>query len=324
MPTFQRPEKPLTSAPVLLDTIPLASRSGFRRHTNRRAFLVDRALSISLGYLVLDICCCLMRQDPYFIFGPTAHPLPLHLAHLSPLTLWVYRSLTAFAGVLAALHMILSFDQVVRCLLLGPLVFGIRGELWHYPTVFGSFTNVLDRGLGGFWGGWWHQSFRVAFAAPTAFLVRKGHLVPGSMRAQLVGLILAFLQSGFMHAAGGVTSLPRTKWWLPPLFFLSQATGIALQTRLCTAFQGDIDRVPRAGRRLGNLVFTAVWLLVTQRLLIDDLSSAALWLFEPVPVSVVRAYGFGGPGDEAIWRWDRDHFPKWYWGKHWWQTGLGI
>ena len=279
---------------------------------------------MSIGYLVLDVCCTLMRQDPYFVFGPSTYPLPLHLARLSASKLWIYRGLTGFAGVLAALHMIFSFDQVVRCLVLGPRVLGVRGELWHYPTIFGSFTNTLDRGLGGFWGGWWHQTFRIAFVAPTNFLVRQGHLSPGSLEAQLVGALVAFLQSGLMHAAGGITSLPGTKWWMPPLFFLSQTAGMALQARFCKVFAREIDAAPRVVRRLANLTFVAVWLMATQRLLIDDLSRAALWLFEPVPVSVVRALGYGGPGDGAVWRWDRDHFPRWHWGKHWWQTGLGI
>ena len=279
------------------------------------------------GYLVLDICCVIMRQDPYFTYGPSSHPLPPHLASLGPLTLDTYRGLTAFAGVVAALHTYFSVDRAVRGLLLGPRLLGTRGELWHYPTIFGAFANVADRGLAGFWGGWWHQTFRLGFAAPARWLVRTARLLPAaSPAARLAVPTTAFLQSAFMHAAGSLCSLPpRTHWWSPPLFFLAQAAGVALQTRLCAALPAAArGRVPRVGRRAGNLAFVAVWLLATQRLFVDDVSRAGLWLFEPVPVSVVRTLGWGGPGDAAVWRWDRDNFPRWHSGRHWWESGLRL
>lgn len=51
------------------------------------------------------------------------------------------------------------------------------GEIWRYPCLFGGFVgNVLDRGLAGFWGGWWHQSFRVGFTGPIRWLVKMGVL----------------------------------------------------------------------------------------------------------------------------------------------------
>jgi len=262
-----------------------------------------------------------MTQDPYFIFGPgSPHALPPHLRGLHPTLLGLYRSGLAFAGILAALHAILYADQVVRCLLLRPLL-GTRAELWHYPTLFGSFALVLDRGLAGFWGAWWHQSFRAAFDAPATFLFRRR----GRRRNRAAAALVAFALSAALHASGSITTLPTsTRWWGPAAFFLASCAGVLLQDGLCQALRPWLDRLPRWCRRAGNLAFVVLWLHLTQPPFIDDLGRSALWLFEPVPVSVVRWLGFGLPGD-SWWRCDADHLPKgWHWGKHWWESGLAL
>lgn len=105
---------------------------------------------------------------------------------------------------------------------------GILDELWRYPDFFGGFVrNVLDRGLAGFWGGWWHQSFRVGFTGPVRFVVglldareeeknekgaegneekekkKKKNKKAVVATAQMA---TAFLLSGFLHALGGYSS----------------------------------------------------------------------------------------------------------------------
>lgn len=53
---------------------------------------------------------------------------------------------------------------------------------------------------------------------------------------------------------------------------------------------------------MGNWVGTVGWLYLTGPLLADDFARCGIWLFEPVPVSIVR----GGLGE----RW-------WCWGGRW-------
>jgi len=43
---------------------------------------------------------------------------------------------------------------------------------------------ILSRGLNGLWGGWWHQTFRMGFAAQTNYLVRHGWLFRSSRSRQ--------------------------------------------------------------------------------------------------------------------------------------------
>ncbi len=127
---------------VKLNSIPVVSRVGYTRSTTYRDFLLIRGWHMAWGYLVLDFCSVAMMKDPYFIIGPEAtFPLPSYLAALPPWLLEVYRSALFFAGVLAALFMILSFDQVVRCLVLGTTCLGVRGDLWQYPLRLGPSTT---------------------------------------------------------------------------------------------------------------------------------------------------------------------------------------
>lgn len=264
-----------------------------------------------------------MRQDPYFVTGPEhVEALPAALAALPPAVLALRRTMMGFAGILCGLWMAFNTGALALALL-GPPVIGFLADPWHLPSMTGSFANVLDRGLAGFWGGWWHQSFRFGFAAPTAWLIRRGYLTAGSPAAALVGALVAFLQSAFLHGVGSYTTVPPTKPWEPAIFFFLSGVGGHLQYTLARTFRGPIAQLPRWLRRLGNLVFVFVWLHLTCHFLLDDFGRCGLWLWEPVPFSLVRWAGFGSKGDKW-WRLDRDAFPHWYTGKHWWETGLAL
>lgn len=332
IPHFQRPEKPQSGELVKLDSIPLATRSGYTRSPTYSSFILDKLWRMTWSYLALDFCSVFMMKDSYFILGPeTPHPLPPLLARLPNPILEAWRSALSLVGVLSAITLIFSFDQVLRCLLLRRIrhSFGPRLDLWHYASIFGSFSAVLDRGLAGFWGGWWHQTFRAAFTAPSAWLARRGLLDPRSPAGAALTALIAFAQSGALHAAGGATTVPSgTVWWDPPTFFLLSWVGVVVQGAAVRSSRLLATRAlsgspPRWLRRAGNLAFVVVWLHFTRWAFVDDLCRAAIWLFEPVPVSPLRALGFGMPGD-TWWRWDRDLFPRWYVGRHWWETGLAL
>lgn len=76
-----------------------------------------------------------------------------------------------------------------------------------------------------------------------------------------------------------------------------------------------------AARRMGNLVFVGLWMLLTCWPLAIDFASAGVFLLEPVPVSIFRGLGFGlGPG--WWWRWGPEYMLTWYSGKRWWESGF--
>jgi hypothetical protein len=190
------------STPVRLDQIPVASRAGTTRSTTYAAFLRSRLTQLALTYFILDVMITAFRRDPYFMMGPeypaheTRPPLvPELYVGLLPAACWsrwwclehvvpTIRHLTGFVAVMAGLHFYAAVAQVVYVTGL-PALLGGRGserarswlgtysDLWQYPDVYGGFVEgVLDRGLAGFWGSWWHQTFRAGFVAPGRWLER--------------------------------------------------------------------------------------------------------------------------------------------------------
>ncbi|KAK3943608.1 hypothetical protein QBC46DRAFT_376579 [Diplogelasinospora grovesii] len=328
------------NSPVNLSIIPLVTRTGCSRSTTYRSFFVSRLWHITWSWLVLDLWTLVFRRDPYFIVGPEYarqpfnYPLPSFLAPPLPRSiLSLFRSLGGFSGTLAGLFFYMYFYQLllISLSLLFPGWLGVRGQLWQYPSIFGSFDNIYDKGLAGFWGGWWHQTFRTAFTAPTAFLVRNRllphpeHTKYGKVTKVVVEGAVAFLQSGLLHASGGFTAVSdRTWFWGPVVFFMSSFLGILLQTAFCAVFKHQIQRLPRTARRGGNLVFVVLWLHFTCWALVDDMSRAGLWMFEPVPFSPLRLLGIGWKDDMNPWRWDMEYCSRWYTGRNWWESGIRL
>ncbi|TVY82638.1 hypothetical protein LSUE1_G002834 [Lachnellula suecica] len=298
------------------------SKFGLKRFDTRRELFWGVFPKFVLGYFLLDVMKTFMVKDPYFIFGPTTYALPSYLQGVSPIAVYCVRQIITFVAVILALDMVFMLGPIVCGLLLGPKVLGLRGEPWQYPTTFGPFANVLYRGLGGLWGGYWHQSFRFAFSAPTNYLLRSGYIEPRSWTAALVGLIFAFGVSGFLHAWGSITQLPHTYPWHMPLFFMLQIPGIIIQSSVSSHFKSKIEKLPMFVRMAGNLAFAALWLLSTSWLLTDDFARGGIWLVEPVPISPMRGLGFGDEGD-GWWCWG-DGGVGWYTGKHWWESGIAL
>ncbi|KAI0859608.1 hypothetical protein F4860DRAFT_482562 [Xylaria cubensis] len=309
------------------------SKQGYERTLSRRKFILSRwFFNFVPSYIIVDICATIMTTDPYFIVGPEHnHPLPTHLASLPPVLLSLQRTMLAFIGIFFALQY--AWNAGALCLAIYcPPILGFRAHPWHLPSMTGSFTEVLDRGLSGFWGTWWHQTFRVGFSAPTKWLLRNGYLPSAHGRSQgvtkmiapLVGAIIAFVQSGFVHSAGSYSSVPATHYGGPPLFFALAGLGTMLQSTLSYLLVRRIKKLPRWVRRLGNLTFVFLWLWATSGPLLDDFGRCGIWLWEPVPVSFVRAAGFGV--DRRIWRYDRDSLPRWQWSAHgrWWEMGISV
>ncbi|KAI1423957.1 hypothetical protein F5Y12DRAFT_499758 [Xylaria sp. FL1777] len=299
------------------------TKQGYERTLSRRKLILSRLLfNYVPSYIIVDICGALMTSDPYFIVGPEHnHPLPIHLASLHPVLLSLQRTMLAFVGIFAALQYAFNSGAIFLALYCPPIL-GFRAHPWHLPSMTGSFTQVLDHGLPGFWGAWWHQTFRAGFSAPTKWLLRHGYL-PSEV-TPFVGAVIAFAQSALIHGAGSYSSVPTTHYWGPPLFFVFSGLGTMIQCMFAHLLRRGTKRLPRWMRRLGNLVFAFLWLWATGWMLFDDFARCGIWLWEPVPVSLARAAGLGV--DRRVWRYDRDSLPRWQWGSwnRWWETGFVV
>jgi len=298
------------------------SSIGLRRFNTRRELFNSRVPRFILGYFALDVLKVIMKSDPYYTFGPNTYTLPSYLQGLSPLTIRFIHQLVSSLAIIISLEMVFYIPPLTISLLFGPRLFGLRAEPWYYPSTWGSFSNILTKGLNGLWGSWWHQTFRFVFSAPTNYFIREGYFTPKSMTAKISALVFAFGISGFLHAGGSISQFPKTHPSHAPVFFMLQALGILIQTTFCSVFHPQIKRLPTWLRKTGNLLFTLGWLFETGYWLSDDFARGGIWLYEPIPVSPLRGLGFGDTGD-GWWCWEQIGV-GWYTGRRWWESGIAL
>ncbi|PFH59673.1 hypothetical protein XA68_12025 [Ophiocordyceps unilateralis] len=318
-----RPRAPRANEPVDMDSMPLVAKCGSERCTTEAEFVRKRLSSIAILYFIVDLCLVIAARDPYFLLGPDhAFELPGHLRNTPDYLLLAYRQLVTVTLALCALNFLFSINDLLQYWYIKAYV-PSRSALWLHPSSFGDFTSVLDRGLSGFWGGFWHQMFRQQFLAPATYLIENGYIKKGSQTAINVMTLISFFQSGFFHLAGSLASIPETKLWRPVLFFLLQALGMLIQSTFSGQARRFLPTLHKAVAKAANLLFTIGWLYCTATFLIDDFTSAGLAMTELLPVSPLRWLGLGRATDSWL-RWDRNVFPKWYRGQHWWESGLAL
>ena len=307
---------------------PKVSKTGIRRYSDRRALLRSCLLNLALGYFVLDAVKTLGIHDPYMWYGDHSLPPPPFVPDFirdSHVLTKSYRLLICLCAINIALWCIFKMGPVFFCLILSPNLIGLRGEAWMNPAdMFGDFSHVLDSGLAGWWGAWWHQTFRFAFQAPGDSLVDFLRVERRSVAGRCVSTWVAFFLSGMLHASGSFTQLGDTYPLTGQLaFFLLQALGVTVQSGGCfwlAEKTGAMGRIPKVVKRVGNLGIVTVWLYFTSPLLVDDFARGGIWLFEPVPISLWRGLGFG-PEGEGWWCW-YGGLLEWRSGGAWWDTGI--
>jgi len=282
-----------------------------------------------LGYVVLDIIKTTMMHDPYFLFGPTTYALPPHLVDLHPRVLTIIRQLLGGAGIIVAIELIFSLPPLTTLLIPASVNLPFSLTPPFHSSTWGSPKALLDQGLAGLWGTWWHQTFRFGFSAPYHWAVREGYIDKNSTAARMFALVCAFAISGFLHASGSFTETAHTQPLDLVKFFMSQVVGIIIQTQTAYILRPYTEKLPLWLRRIGNMAFILSWLHLTSSWLMDDFGRCKIWLFEPILFSFTRGLGYGVE-EPAGWkgfflgkRWEPINL-RWYTGKHWWESGLAL
>ena len=303
----------------------LTSRVGVQRFASRKELAKYQLPKFLILALTLDFVKMHILWDPYFRTGDLSLPVPFYLAWLpAPIQLFARRNIQLI-GICTAIEYVELLSPIVFCLLLGPNSFlGLRGASWQYPTTWGGPYIILAKSLNGLWGGWWHQTFRIGFAAPSNYLIRHGWMSRKSLPGQVTALLIAFAISGSLHLCGSLSQLPVTNPWGPMRFFLLQVPGILIQTLFTAIFAPQIQRFPPGVRKFANGLYSFMWLLFTSPSFVDDMNRGGVWMFEPLPWSPLRALGWG-PNGESQWPW-KDIYGR-YWRStrgRWWESGWAL
>jgi len=138
-------------------------------------FIRDALLRAIFSYIALDLTSSFIQTDAYFHDFSISINSPLPLYQNGPTLL------TAIYNVLPPLFLrTVMIATQAYCLIsqqfhlpMIPLVILHHLDLWPdalsphlWPTYFGPVTSILDHGLTGFWGKYWHQMTRWTFSGP--------------------------------------------------------------------------------------------------------------------------------------------------------------
>ena len=137
-----------------------------------------------------------MMRDPYFLgTAPLSSPPPQYLSQLfpifvnQPILTRIYRLMISCMGVIICLNYLFVLCPLFYGILL-PYLFRYPHytPLTHpalYPPQQNSFLSVLDNGLAGWWGEWWHQMFRFGVSEPSRTLIAKLNWSPKSQKSRI-------------------------------------------------------------------------------------------------------------------------------------------
>lgn len=304
------------------------TKAGLGRYDLTSHLLRHNLLVFLKGYLILDILLTLTRHDPYF-WGDVQAPPPAGLPHFvkahPEFYVKGYRLYTGMIFIWLGLRTILVLAPLCFVGLFGKKWLGIWGEPWLYPDHYGSYKNVLENGIAGWWAGWWHQSFTFAFYSASNWLNDCLNIQRRSNIGKFVTLLTSFFLSGLIHASGSQTQQGQTD----PLrgsmmFFMVQPCGIIAERlwRQAAHRSGLSAHYPKWVVYVTNFLWINLWFWLTAPLIVDDLGKGGLWLTELIPFSPSRLLGLGPPDDGAF-RWNGP-LARWHTGNHWFSSGVAL
>lgn len=279
-----------------------------------RLDLLKRDLpSFLLCVLILDILKSTTMHDPYFWGIPsTQAQSPFPFPKFTRLVL-------SLAFTYTSLLQIFLLAPLIFSVLFGPNALGQHAWPWLYAPYNRSSREVCKKGLAGFWGGWWHQLFRLAFEQAGEFAGRMFGWGKRSQKGMVLRVCVAFGCSGALHACASYGTLGDTS----PIkgsfaFFMVQPVGLIGQRAAAAWIKkaGLRDRITPVVREIGNSLFVLGWFYLTGPLIADDFAACGIWLYEPVGISLIK-----GLRGEGWWKWG-GRWVRWYSADKWWMSGF--
>ena len=264
---------------------------------SRIAFAQQAISIVALDYLLLDATFLYVKHDPYFTISgigidePFSYQerVPDSVATLQLLPPRPLRS-TILAAQVFAMVSGMFYLPVLPASALNAA--GILPDEWSphtWPSFFGNFSAISNRGLRGLWGSWWHQINREFVSTPGSFLIGALSLPRKSLTGYTILVVTSFFFSGVLH-----TGL------IPPKPFSTQMTANEMRLYIALFFwfqvaaitvEGLVERLARQWRpfsmngwpnRLLVLLWTACWLCICLPLLTDPFREIGYWRHSPI------------------------------------------
>jgi hypothetical protein len=178
-----------------------------------------------------------------------------------------------------------------------------KDQPWLHAPFFGSSSVVLDYGLAGCWGSYWHQQYRFDGLMCSEAIIS---LCPAWVRQNVgvyrfITMVNVFFLVGATHACASYTQIgPTQPFRREFLFFMVQPLGILIQKVLIAAVPDWLRDRSWLARRT-NFLYVVLWFFICGRPACDDFASGGFWasIFPPSPLCAV----FSVEGNE-----------EWYWG----------
>ena len=285
------------------------------RAMSRKAFCKYAAFLALQSFVILDITSSFVRQDPYFHISGISidDPLPATLTSTS-----IYIELLQILPPRIPRAAILA-SQAYACITQGgslptiPVVglnaLGLWPDEWSpqtWPIFFGQFSAVVDKGLRGLWGIWWHQTNRYTTSTPGRALSRSLRISTNSLLGYFLLTTSAFLLSGTMHMglippqpSSTNMSADEMRLFIAAFFWL-QIPAFAFEIlvlKACKRFFSPALRSSSLARML-TLSWVLAWMAYALPFLAVPFRELGYWKYPPLPISVLGAISSRG-----VWNW---------------------
>lgn len=272
---------------------------------SRGEYLKKGFIQILQSLVLMDIAATYIQTDPYFFkninittpFPPSTSSTPRALAILRLLPPWVVRMSALGAQICSAVNVMFILPALIGTAI------NVLPDHWsphRWPLMFGPFSAIIENGLRGLWGSFWHQMTRHMASVPGRALNELAGVPTSSVIGYISLVTSAFLFTGILHT-GLIPLQPlKTDFSANELrlyiasFFWVQVIGIYIELLGTRIFQSVSMKLPPVVRDTMMLIWTAGWLGFTLPLLAIPFRGLGYWDAYPFPVSPTQ--GIWGQG----------------------------
>lgn len=317
------PKDPLTRLHWILTLMASIRMNGWKtgssRHDNAQAhpsphptrwqFWLRTVPQQLTSICLLSLTTLIAKHDPYFydagrlaLNTPYPRYLPANVPFITRMLLITTRTIPP--RILRPLSFGLGAYSILTMQYCIPAPLAVlTNYLFHFPSdawsphtngrYFGPFSSVLDHGVSGIWGKWWHDQMKVMTSGPGIALGRalgwRGEGRRTNAKAYGLQVASAFFFSGVVHMGlvppqplYTISRTPMQLRWHIAAFFWVQGLGVLIELCVAMVFRIREHTMARKfGMRILRLTWAVTWLCLTIPLLAVPFAELGYWQLVP-------------------------------------------